>query len=102
MASLKQGAMSTQVVFDARSGRILCVHHGVPDETHVRERTLLPAHRHEAKGVECGAEHMDVITVASDAIDPEKRYKVDIATKTLVATDTDGVGFGFGMTASSF
>jgi hypothetical protein len=94
---------TTYVAFDARSGRILSVHHGAMDAKEAREgnaRYHSQYHgRHDAK---ISDEHVAVITVPSDTVEQGKRYKVDVSRKALVATeDKDGVGFGFGVTGRS-
>jgi hypothetical protein len=89
---------TTYVAFDTRSGRILSVHHGAVDARHAREGCA----QHHAK---ISDEHIEVITVPSDAVERGKLYKVDVGRNVLVAVageDGVGVGFGFGVTGQSF
>jgi len=86
--------MTTYVTFDKRSGQILSVHHGAIDAKEAR--TGAQYHRqHDAK---ISDEHLEVIPIPSDALEPDKLYKVDVGSKVLVtATAQDGgVAFGFG------
>ncbi|MBB5508906.1 hypothetical protein [Paraburkholderia atlantica] len=68
--------MTTFVTYDTRSGKIISVHHGATDVKKVRQR----AHDHS----KIDHQHIDVIPIQLDALQREKRYKVDHASKTLV------------------
>lgn len=87
--------MTTYVTYDARSGRIISVHHGAVDTRQARQRA-----QHHSK---IGEEHIAVITVPSGAAERGKKYKVDLARKALVEAvgGEGGVSFGFGVTGQS-
>jgi hypothetical protein len=79
---------TVQVTYDIRSGRIMSLHHGPVGPEHARRR----AHEHSKPGVE----NIGVITVPSNAFGRGKRFKVDVARKTLVESP-EGAGFAFGV-----
>lgn len=90
-----------RVVFDARSGRILEVHHNpeVDDPSGVEPEDLRPS-TGEAGTV--AGEHQDSVIVSAAAIEPGARYRVDPITRSLTATDDElGVAFGAGPTGSA-
>ena len=82
------------VAFDVRTGQILSVHRGATDSIKVREA----AQRH----TELVEDYVAVITVASDALERGKLYRVDVGRNVLIAAaregDPKGVGFCFGAT----
>lgn len=88
--------MSTAyVAFDTRSGRIVSVHYGAPSPHHARKSAL-------ARG-KMSEEHIEIVSVQPEEVQPGKKYKVDPKHKKLVETDsvTEGAGFGFGQTVRS-
>jgi hypothetical protein len=88
--------MSTAyVAFDTRSGRIVSVHYGAPSPHHARKSAL-------ARG-KMGEEHIEILSVQPDEVQPGKKYKVELKQKKLVETDsvTEGADFGFGQTVRS-
>jgi hypothetical protein len=84
--------MTIHIAYDARSGKIISVHHGATDAADVRQR----AHKHS----KIEATHIAVIDVKPGAAQPGKRYKVDPGRKTLVeAAAGEGIGFSVGSVA---
>jgi hypothetical protein len=84
---------TTYVAFDRQSGRILSVHHGAND--------IAMARRHCAQShSEYRDEDIEVMAFLPDVVRQEKRYKVDVGSKTLVEAknNEEGVGFAFGAT----
>ena len=92
---------TTYITFDTRSGRILSAHHGATD---ARE-ALRGAHyhtRYPGHAAKTSDEDVAVIAVSSDAVEHGKHYKVDVKSRTLVASEgNDGIGFGFGSSGRS-
>jgi hypothetical protein len=86
---------TTYVAFDTRSGRIISVHYGAPSSHRARKSAL-------ARG-KVGEEHIEMLLVQPDEVQPGKKYKVEPKQKKLVETDSvaEGVGFGCGRTARS-
>jgi hypothetical protein len=88
--------MSTAyVAFDTRSGRIVSVHYGAPSPHHARKSALA-----RGKIIE---EHLEILSIQQEEVQPGKKYKVDPKQKKLIETEsvTEGAGFGFGQTARS-
>jgi hypothetical protein len=84
------------ITYDRRSGQIVGVHHGVANEDHAKKT----AQRHLKK---LPADHLEVLRVEAESMDPGKHYKVDVARKALVGASPQEAGgrFGFGKTGSA-
>src|SRR5262249_9800368 len=92
---------SAHVTYDARSGRIVGVHHGPVDIEYVRRRM---EHYSKMKPyIDLGKENVATITINSSDFKPGKTYKVDVHHKKLIeAAGTDGgVGLCYGAAGRS-
>jgi hypothetical protein len=91
--------MSTQIIYDTKSGRIVGIHHGQIDPEYALQRLEYYAKIEHFANI--GKGQIAVMTVPSTAFERGKQYKVDVRRKALVETSVGkgGVGFGFDSTS---
>ena len=92
---------SAHVTYEAKSGRIVGVHHGPVDVEYIRGRI---EHYSSMKPyIDFGKEKVATITINSSDFKQGKTYKVDVHQKKIIeAAGADGgVGFGYGAAGRS-